>query len=120
MVTAEQVQRWLDDYVAAWRSNARDAILALFSADASYRYHPFDEPLIGAEAVADAWLANRDEPGTWEAEYHPALISGREAIATGETRYSDGVVFSNLWQLEFDDALRCTRYVEWYVPHPKP
>jgi hypothetical protein len=119
MVTAEQVQRWLDDYIAAWRSNDRDAIRALFSADVSYRYHPFDEPLTGAEAVADSWLANQDEPGTWEAHYRPALISGSEAITTGETRYDDGAVFSNLWQLEFDDEGRCTRFVEWYLRHPE-
>jgi SnoaL-like domain len=119
MVTPEQVQRWLDDYVAAWPSYDRDAIVALFSDDVSYRYHPFDEPLLGADAVADSWLANQDEPGSWEASYRPALISGAEAIVTGETRYTDGEVFSNLWQLEFDDAMRCTRFVEWYLRHPQ-
>jgi hypothetical protein len=72
----------------------------------------------GAEAVADSWLAERDEPGSWEAEYVPALISGQEAIATGETRYTDGEVFSNLWQLEFAPDGRCSRFVEWYLRHP--
>ena len=119
MVTAEQVQRWLDDYVAAWRSYDRDAILALFSDDVSYRYLPFDEPLTSAAAVADSWLADQDEPGSWEASYRPALISGTDAIATGETRYTSGEVFSNLWQLEFDDDMRCTRFVEWYLRHPQ-
>jgi len=120
MVTPEGVQRWLDDYVAAWRSYDREAIVALFSADVSYRYHPFDEPLAGAEAVADSWLENQDEPGSWEADYRPALVSGVEAIVTGETRYTDGEVFSNLWQLEFDDDMRCSRFVEWYLRHPEP
>jgi hypothetical protein len=119
MVTAEQVQRWLDDYVAAWRSYDRAAITALFSDDVVYRYLPFDEPLNGAAAVADSWLANQDEPDSWEAWYRPDLISGAEAIAVGETRYTDGEVFSNLWQLEFDDAMRCTRFTEWYLRHPK-
>jgi len=31
---------WLDDYVAAWRSYDPEAIGALFSEDAEYRYHP--------------------------------------------------------------------------------
>jgi len=117
MTTKVQVQVWLDAYVAAWRSYERDAIVALFTEDVSYRYLPFDEPLRGAEAVADSWLADRDEPGTWEAEYAPALISGQEAIVTGETRYTDGEVFSNLWQLEFAPDGRCSRFVEWYVLH---
>ena len=83
------------------------------------RYHPYDEPLLGAEAVAGSWLENQDEPGTWEAEYAPVLIAGDEVIATGETRYTDGEVFSNLWQLEFAPDGRCSRFVEWYLPRPR-
>ena len=71
---------------------------ALFSDDVAYAYHPYDEPIRGAQAVADSWLENQDEPGSWEASYAPALIAGDEAIATGETRYTDGEVFSNLWR----------------------
>ena len=118
MPSSEQVQRWLDDYVAAWRSYDRDAICALFTDDVSYAYHPYDEPLRGADAVADAWLADQDEPGSWEAEYAPALIAGAGAIVTGETRYTDGEVFSNLWQLEFAPDGRCSRFVEWFMLHP--
>ena len=111
---------WLDDYVAAWRSYDRDAIRALFAADASYAYHPYDEPLRGADAVAASWLGDHDEPGSWEAAYAPALIAGNAAIATGETRYTDGEVFSNLCELEFDDDGRCTRFVEWYWSTRRP
>jgi len=119
MVTTEQVQGWLDDYVAAWRSYDRDAIRALFADDVAYSYHPYDEPIRGADAVADSWLGNQDEPGSWEASYAPALIAGTEVIVTGESRYADGEVFSNLWQLEFDDDGRCTRFVEWFMLHPQ-
>jgi ketosteroid isomerase-like protein len=113
------VQVWLDAYVAAWRSYDRDAIVALFADDVAYAYHPYDEPLRGAGAVADSWLAERDEPGSWEASYAPALIAGDEVIATGETRYTDGNVFSNLWQLTFDADGRCSRFVEWYLLQPR-
>ena len=119
MTTTEQVQRWLDAYVAAWRSYDEAAIEALFADGARYAYHPYDEPLIGPAAIAESWLENRDEPGTWEASYGPALISGESAIAKGETRYTDGNVFSNLFELDFDTDGRCTRFVEWYVHHPK-
>ena len=33
MLTREHVQRWLDDYVAAWHSYDPDAIRALFAPD---------------------------------------------------------------------------------------
>lgn len=118
MLTPEQVQRWLDDYVAAWRSYDEAAIRALFAPDASYAYHPYDDPLQGADAVVASWLGDRDEPGSWAAAYRPALVSGNAAIAKGETRYSNGTHFSNLFELEFDDAGRCTRFVEWYLQQP--
>jgi hypothetical protein len=119
-VTREQVQRWLDAYVAAWRSYDEAAIRELFAADASYAYHPYDEPLRGTDAILASWLSERDEPGTWEAAYAPALIDGERAIATGETRYLDAErVFSNLFELAFDAEARCTRFVEWYVEHPR-
>jgi ketosteroid isomerase-like protein len=118
VLTPEHVQRWLDDYVAAWRSYDEAAIRALFAEDVRYAYHPYDEPLEGADAVAASWLGDRDEPGSWEAAYAPALVLGDAAITKGETRYTDGKVFSNLFELEFDDAGRCTRFVEWFLKHP--
>jgi hypothetical protein len=106
--------------VAAWRSYDADAIRALFAGDAEYAYHPYDEPLNGADAIVESWLGDRDDPSIWEASYAPALIDGERAIAKGETRYSDnGAVFSNLFELEFDSQGRCTRFVEWYLQHPK-
>jgi hypothetical protein len=118
-VTTEQIQAWLDAYVEAWRSYDRTAIEALFSDDVRYAYHPYDEPLVGSAAVASSWLGDQDEPGSWEAAYAPSLIAGDRVIATGETRYSDGNVFSNLFDIEFGADGRCTSFVEWYVHHPK-
>jgi ketosteroid isomerase-like protein len=118
VLTHDDVQRWLDAYVEAWRSYDEAAIRALFAADATYAFHPYDEPLRGADAIAAAWLRDRDAPGSWEATYAPTLTDGNAAIATGETRYADGPTFSNLFELEFDEERRCTRFVEWYMHHP--
>jgi hypothetical protein len=117
-VTHEQVQAWLDAYLAAWRSYDDAAIRALFSDDAHYAYHPYDEPLVGPDAIVKSWLGDRDEPRTWTASYRPALIDGSLAIAKGETRYASGDVFSNLFELEFDADGSCSSFVEWYLHHP--
>jgi ketosteroid isomerase-like protein len=118
MIEREQVQKWLDAYVAAWRSNDAEAIRELFSPDAEYRYHPYDEPERGADAIAADWLEEPDEPGSWEARYSPLLVEGDRAVATGETRYADGQVFSNLFVLGFDAEGRCREFTEWYMEHP--
>lgn len=118
MLTRERIQAWLDAYVAAWRSYDRAAIGDLFSEAATYAYHPYDEPLRGRAAIVASWLSEPDEPGSWEARYGPLMIDGDRAVATGESRYAGGQVFSNLYVLRFDDDGRCSEFVEYYVEHP--
>ncbi len=119
MPPAERVQAWLDSYVAAWRSYDPDAIADLFSADASYAYHPYDdEPLRGRDAIVESWLSERDEPGSWDASYAPLLVDGERAVATGESRYADGRTFSNLYVMRFDGDGRCSEFVEWFMEQP--
>ena len=91
------VSRWLDDYVQAWKSYDRDAIGALFSDDVSYRYHPYDKPVRGREAVVSSWFgegeeegASRDDPGTYDGNYLPVAVDGDAAVATGSSTYYAG------------------------------
>ncbi|MDR9451175.1 MAG: SgcJ/EcaC family oxidoreductase, partial [Acidimicrobiia bacterium] len=53
---SETVTRWIDAYIDAWRSNDPESIAALFAEDATYAYHPWDEPLRGREAIVADWL----------------------------------------------------------------
>ena len=46
-----EVDRWLRSYVEAWKSYDRDLIGELFAEDVEYRYHPYDEPVVGRAAV---------------------------------------------------------------------
>jgi ketosteroid isomerase-like protein len=128
-VTRADVQAWLDRYVAAWTSYDPDAIRALFAEDAEYRYHPWDEPTRGREAILRGWLepsgaaSTRDAPGTWEAHYEPYAVEGQRAVTIGETVYRaepGGTIdrrYANAWLLEFDDAGRCRSFTEYYVRH---
>jgi hypothetical protein len=117
-MTRADVQAWLDGYVAAWRSYDRASIESLFSEDAEYRYHPYDDPLMGASAIADSWLSSQDAPGSWSASYQPHLVEGNKATATGTTTYQDGRIFWNMWELEFTADGRCRRFVEWFMRQP--
>ena len=113
------VQRWLDGYVGAWRSYDPAAIAALFAADATYAYHPWDgadDVVRGREAIVANWLAERDEPGSWEAAYRPLVVEGDRAVVTGQTRYlDDRPTYHNLWELRFDAEGRCRELVEWFM-----
>jgi hypothetical protein len=124
-MTHDQVQDWLDRYVAAWRSYDPAAIGDLFAAEASYRYHPWDdEPVLGREAIVANWLDDRDEPGTWEAWYRPYAVEGDRASVIGESRYTnaDGTLrdlYYNHWTVRFDADGRCIEFVEYFMSLPE-
>lgn len=119
-MTHDDATRWLDGYIDAWRSYDPAAIGALFADDAEYRYHPWDEPLRGRDAIVEDWLANRDDPGTWNAEYAPWAIDGSRVVATGTSRYAavDGQparTFHNVFLVELDGDGRATSFTEVFA-----
>lgn len=113
-------QRWLDAYVSAWSANTPEAIAELFAPDIAYRYHPYDEPVAGLEAVTESWLESPDLPGSWEASYSPYAVEGNRVVATGYSRYEASGdhperLYHNCFLLEFDDAGKCTRFTEYFM-----
>jgi ketosteroid isomerase-like protein len=124
---SSNVQRWLDAYVAAWKSYDRAAIEALFSEDVEYRYHPYDEPVRGREEVVKTWLgdgdnemaSSRDAPGTYDANYAPAAIDGDVAVAVGVSTYTDPpVTYDNCFLMQFDADGRCSEFTEFFMKRP--
>ena len=114
-------QRWLDDYVAAWQSYNRAAIGALFAEAAEYRYCPWEEPVVGRDAIVESWVEEPDAEGSWSAEYRPWAIDGSSAVAVGVSRYlgADGSTvereYHNVFLCVFDDDERCREFTEIYV-----
>jgi ketosteroid isomerase-like protein len=120
-------QRWLDDYVDAWRTYDEEAIGALFSNDARYRYHPWDEDddaVLGREAIVASWLADPDDASSWSAEYRPWAIEGDRAVAVGTSRYlsedGDSVdrEYHNVFLCRFDDNGHCREFTELFSRAP--
>jgi hypothetical protein len=125
-------QDWLDRYVSAWLSYDPSAIGELFSENVAYRYHPYDEPIRGREALVGSWLgesgpddaSTRDDPGTYEATYAPVAVDGDVVVATGSSSYRDVPggpvvrVYENCFVMRFDSAGRCRDFTEYYIKRP--
>jgi ketosteroid isomerase-like protein len=130
MVDSDSVQRWLDHYSHAWETYSLEEIGALFSEDAEYRFHPWDEGddiARGQDAIVAAWLESRDTPGTYQGVYRPLLVQGDVAIAVGTSSYYTDETheklerrYHNLWILRFDADGRCRSFTEWYMKAPEP
>ena len=119
------VTQWLARYVDAWRAYDTDEVGALFSDDATYRYHPWDEGaeiVQGRPAIIASWLEEPDAAGSWSAEYQAWAVDGERAVAVGATRYlaADGTTvereFHNVFLLRFDSDGRCSEFTELYMP----
>jgi ketosteroid isomerase-like protein len=139
LVEKAEVDRWLRAYVEAWKSYDSEQIGDLFSEDVRYRYHPYDEPVVGRAELVRSWLgeasdpgtsdggavADRDEPGTYDAAYRAVAVDGDVAVATGASTYLSGPgglvkeVFDNCFVMRFDSAGRCREFTEWYVRRPR-
>jgi hypothetical protein len=134
-LTRDGVQAWLDRYSAAWISFDPAAIGGLFSADAAYRYHPADEPIVGREAIVDSWVSpdgdasTRDKPGAYDALYEPFAVDGDRAVAvavgwsrywTDASRATERTTYDNCFLLEFDPDGRCRSFTEFFRERPRP
>jgi SnoaL-like domain len=138
LVDKAEVDRWLRAYVEAWKSYDGEQIGDLFSEDVRYRYHPYDEPVLGRAELVRSWLgeasdsgasdsgaSDRDKPGTYDAAYQAVAVDGDVAVAIGTSTYLSGPggpveeVFDNCFVMRFDSAGRCREFTEWYVRQPR-
>jgi SnoaL-like domain len=133
-VTREEVNRWLGRYIEAWKTYDRDQIETLFADDISYRYHPYDDPIEGREAVVASWLgegdreeaSSRDEPGTYDAFYRVVAADDDMAVAIGSSSYKESPdgpvvrVYDNCFVMRFDSEGRCREFTEWFMKRPSP
>ena len=130
----DAVNGWLDDYIAAWKTYDPERIGALFSEDVEYRYHPADDPVVGREAVVEAWLGKsdnpgatgRDEEGIYDAEYRAVAVDGDIGVAVGVSSYTEGAdgpvaeVYDNCFVMRFDSEKRCREFTEYFAKRPGP
>jgi SnoaL-like domain len=131
-VDRANAQVWLDKYVAAWLSYDANDIAALFTEDIAYRYHPYNDPIVGRESVVASWLgednsdgaSTRDAPGTYQAHYEPVAVDDDVVVATGTSSYRerpDGPIirlYHNCFVMRFDTEGRCREFTEYYIKRP--
>jgi ketosteroid isomerase-like protein len=123
MTTREQVAAWVDRYEAAWRSPSAEALLDVFSEDASYRQGPYHQELVGLHTIAAMWERERagpDELFTLQSEV--VAVEGDSAVVRAEVQYGDPPVreYRDLWVVRFDERGLAVAFEEWpfWPGHP--
>lgn len=120
LLTLEQCETWLDAYGAAWQAGDPHAAVELFADDAEYYKSPFDDPMIGKEAIFQYW-----SEGAGEAQkdsyfsYQVLAVVGNSGLAhwwasfvripAGTQVYLDGILLA-----KFSDIAVCSVFREWW------
>lgn len=108
--------RWIDGYERAWRSAGTESLTRLFTARASYRNAPFADPVIGLEAIAEFWEAERDGPDEqFTLQWEPVAAEGEVGVARVEVAYGGPPrrLYRDLWIITLEADGRCRAFEEW-------
>jgi ketosteroid isomerase-like protein len=110
------VARWLAGYEAAWRSPGTDGLAEIFTDDAVYLHSPYEEPVVGLDAIRRMWDEERDGPGeVFTLATGIVAVDGPTAVVRAEVRYGDPVrqEYRDLWVIRLRDDGRCNGFEEW-------
>lgn len=126
MTTVSALADWLDRYEQAWRNNDAEQIASLFTSDAVYRWHPWEEGsdcAQGQEDIVGAWLEQPDDPNDWTLECEPLAVNGELGVARCVTRYratarGPARVYHNIWLVYLTDDGRCSDFTEYFMKEP--
>lgn len=116
MTERPAVRRWVEGYERAWRTPGTDELPALFTTDASYRHSPYEEPVVGLDAIRRMWDQERqgpDEVFTLSTEI--VAVEDDTAVVRAEVRYGQPVrqEYRDVWILHLDADGRCSWFEEW-------
>ena len=112
--------KWLTAYGSAWENGDPHKASELFSDQASYQETPFEDPMIGREAIHEYWRAGAESSQT-EISFTYRILSVRrnEGIAHWQAKFNrvpsgNRVELDGVLVAEFDDVGLCADFKEWW------
>jgi SnoaL-like domain len=120
-MTRTDVEAWVAAYERVWRTPGTDLLGELFTEHASYLPSPWEEPLVGLDAIGRFWEAERvgpDEGFTLSTQV--VALDGPVAVVRAEVDYATGNRWRDLWVLRFATDGRCEAFEEWPFAPDQP
>ena len=122
MIDTADIDRWLERYQAAWHTDDRQEIAALFTDDVRYLTAPYRPALEGIDAVVDFWLEQQESSIPWTFDPDVIAREGDLYVVRAVTRYPEGTQgaqgpeeFHNLWLVTLAGDGRAREFIEYWV-----
>ena len=118
-LTTQTFGTWLEAYSRASKENDVQASAALFSADARYYETPFDEPLIGRDAIRRYWEGGARRFADKESAHEILSVKEQLGIARWQSKFTNlttgrRLALDCLFLVEFDEHGKCCLFREWW------
>jgi hypothetical protein len=119
-LTSGQFEIWLERYGRAWEKGDPEAGVALFDEAARYYETPFDEPMVGHDAIRRYWKEGAKESQK-DVKFSFDIVAVRENVGlarwraffvrvpSGNKVHLDGILLA-----EFSEGQLCTLFREWW------
>lgn len=100
-------QKWLEDYGRAWETRDPDRAAGLFTRDVHYYENPFEEAIVGRDAIRAYWKNATDSQEDIHFTVKDSFTVGHELVAqwvctyrhktSGERRELAGILLADFY-----------------------
>ncbi len=118
-LTHKRFTAWLTEYGRASAENDPQASANLFAHDARYYESPFDEPIVGRDAIYEYWKKGAQTLKDKESSFEILSVQDNRGIARWQSSFTviesgKRLALDCLFVTEFDEDGLCHTFREWW------
>jgi limonene-1,2-epoxide hydrolase len=114
-------EAWIEGYRTAWESRDSDAVITLFTPEATYRSNIFEEPHRGHDGIRAYWDSVTEAQSDVSVRMGRPFADGQRVTVEFWTNMKvagDEVTLPGCLLLDFDESGLCTRLREYWHFEP--
>lgn len=117
-MTYDQVDKWIEKYVEAWRDNDAPKLAGLFSNQATYKETPWSNTIQGLSNIEKFWKEVCSSQGDFETRSKIIAVKGATAEVHLNVMYKSDKPskWQDVWVLTFNSEGLCDSYQGWPWP----
>jgi len=118
-LTLKGFGEWMDMYGKACEDSDPEVAAELFAQNAEYYETPFDDPMVGQDAIYRYWSEASQALKDVQFSYEILAVKGNLGIALWQgksisVKSSNHVALDGVFLVEFDEQDKCTVFREWW------